>query len=105
MNSRISLAHPLTRSICSLLLPSIRGRRVTNRVPHRVITLGYSPWDHPYIMSAKGLGGWGRKMAIFADVQYCIYADIVGGWVKKNPKICRRNIGMDHYAHENTHRT
>ena len=20
-------------------------------------------------------------MAIFADVQYCIYADIVGGWV------------------------
>ena len=37
------LAHPLTRAICSLLLPSIRGRRVTNRVPHRVITLGYSP--------------------------------------------------------------
>ena len=26
--------------------------------------------DHPYITSAKGLGGWGKKMAIFADVQY-----------------------------------
>ena len=35
--------------------------------------------DHPYITSTKGLGGWGRKMVIFADVQYCIYADIVGG--------------------------
>ena len=27
-------------------------------------------WDHPYITSAKGLGGWGQEMAIFADVQY-----------------------------------
>ena len=36
---------------------------------------------HFYIMSAKGLGGWVQKMAIFADVQYCIYANIVGGWV------------------------
>ena len=36
--------------------------------------------DHPYIKLDKGLGGWGRKMAIFADVQYCIYADKVGGW-------------------------
>ena len=34
--------------------------------------------DHPYIKLAKGLGGWRRKMAIFADVQYCIYAAIVG---------------------------
>jgi hypothetical protein len=37
--------------------------------------------DHPYIMSAKELGVWVQKMAIFADVQYCIYANIVGGWV------------------------
>ena len=29
--------------------------------------------------SAKELGGWGWKMNIFANVQYCIYADIVGG--------------------------
>ena len=35
--------------------------------------------DHPYITSAKGLGGWGQKMVIFADVQYCTYVDIVGG--------------------------
>ena len=28
--------------------------------------------DPPFIMSAKKLGGWFRKMAFFADVQYCI---------------------------------
>ena len=42
----------------------------------------------PYITSAKGPGGWVKKMAIFADVQYCIYADIVGEWVRKSSKIC-----------------
>ena len=40
-------------------------------------TFSYSK-DHPYITSAKRLGWWVHKMAIFADVQYCIYADIVG---------------------------
>ena len=31
----------------------------------------------------------------FADVHlYCIYADILGGWVRKRTKICWRNIGM-----------
>ena len=44
--------------------------------------------DHPYITSAKGLGGWGQEMAIIDDVQYCAYADIVGGWVRISPKIC-----------------
>ena len=39
--------------------------------------------DHPYITSPYGLGGWVKKMAISADVQYCIYSDIVGG-----SKIC-----------------
>ena len=48
----------------------------------------YGHRDNPYITSAKGLGWWGQKMAIFADVQYCICADIVGGWVRKSPKIC-----------------
>ena len=33
--------------------------------------------DYPYIASAKGLGGWVKKKARFADVQYCIYADLV----------------------------
>ena len=50
--------------------------------------------DHPFITSAIILGGWVRKMAIFANVQYFMYADIVGGWVGKSPKICWRNIGM-----------
>ena len=40
--------------------------------------------DHPYIMSPRGLGGWGRKMVIFADVQYCIFAEGVGGSKKVN---------------------
>ena len=34
--------------------------------------------DHPFITSQKGLGGWVQKMAVFADVLYYIYADIVG---------------------------
>ena len=41
--------------------------------------------DHPYITSAKGLGGWVKKKARFADVQYCIYADKVDG-VQKGQK-------------------
>ena len=32
------------------------------------------------------VGEWVRKMAIFADLQYCIYANIVGGWVRKSKK-------------------
>jgi hypothetical protein len=39
--------------------------------------------DHPYITSAKGLGGV-RKLAIFADVQYYL----VGWWVRKRSKMC-----------------
>ena len=31
-------------------------------------------------------------MATFDDVQCCVYADIVGGWVRKGPKMCWRNI-------------
>ena len=50
---------------------------------------------HPCITSAKGLGWVGlEKFAIFGDVWYCIYADIVSGWVglKKSKNV--RNIGM-----------
>ena len=49
--------------------------------------------DHSYITSAKGLDGWGQRMAILADVHYYIYADIVGGWIRNSPKMCRNNIG------------
>ena len=35
--------------------------------------------DHPYITSEKGQGRWVRKIAIFDDVHYCIYADLVVG--------------------------
>ena len=27
-----------------------------------------------------------KEMVIFADVQYCIYTDMVGGWVRKVQK-------------------
>ena len=36
-------------------------------------------WDHPFITSEKELGEGGSKKDIFADGQYCIHADIVGG--------------------------
>ena len=39
--------------------------------------------DHPYNTLAYRLVGWVQKIAIFADIQYCIYADIAGGWVQK----------------------
>ena len=35
-----------------------------------------------------------RKVAISADVQYYLYWRRVGGWVRKIPKMCWRNIGM-----------
>ena len=40
--------------------------------------------NRPYVMSEKWLDGWvGSRKASFSDVQYCIYADIVGELVKK----------------------
>ena len=39
--------------------------------------------DHPYITSAKRLGGWVKKIAVFADVQYCIYADMETGIIPR----------------------
>jgi hypothetical protein len=35
-----------------------------------------------YVSKRTGwVGRWVQKKVIFADVQYCIYADIMGGWV------------------------
>ena len=61
------------------MLTCLLGRLHTERVAERGPHDRYHFRDHPYIMAAKGLGGWVQKMAIFADVQYYIYADIVGG--------------------------
>ena len=41
-----------------------------------------------YVSKRTGSVGWVKKMTIFADVQYCIYADKVGGWGPKRSKIC-----------------
>ena len=44
--------------------------------------------EHPYTTSAKGLVEYvGLENVSFADVQYCIYADIVSGRVKKRSKL------------------
>ena len=58
---------------------------------------GWWVGDHPYITSAYKLGGWVQKMSIFADVQYCIYADLECGWVRKGLKLYWRNIWMVFY--------
>ena len=36
------------------------------------------------------IGGFvgSKKESVFSDLQYQIYADIVGGWVRMSPKIC-----------------
>ena len=41
---------------------------------------------HILLTSANEPGGWVQNMAVFADVQYCIHADKVGGWGIKRPK-------------------
>ena len=44
------------------------------------------------------MGGWVQKVAVFADIQYCIVADIVCWCVgQKGPKMCRRNMWMAPY--------
>ena len=40
----------------------------------------------------------GVKNGHFSDVQYCIYTDLVGGLIRKSPKICWRNVGMVPYV-------
>ena len=50
--------------------------------------------DHPYIMLAKGPVGWVQRIVVFADVHYCIYADIVFGRLRKGQKMCWRIIFM-----------
>ena len=54
------------------------------------VSLGNTLWwyerDHPYITSAKGLGGWGRKSAIIEDrslLHLCWHSEWVGKWVQK----------------------
>ena len=42
----------------------------------------------PLLRQQRDWVGGVRKMAIFADVQYCICADKVGRWGLKRPKIC-----------------
>ena len=45
------------------------------------------PMDHQFMTSAYELGCWIQEMVIFADVQYCIYADTLRGWVGGSKKV------------------
>ena len=36
----------------------------------------------------------GLEEASFAKIPYCIYVEILGGWVRKSPKLYWRNIWM-----------
>ena len=94
-----SLCHHKTRSRSTFLKVKVRKSKIYTSLHTKVIHIAHSvPYvnfytriavrDHPYIKSAYGLGGWVHKIAIFADIQYCIYADIVVGWVQKSPKMC-----------------
>ena len=76
---------------------------------------GWWVGDHPYITSAYELGGWVQKISIFADVQYCIYADVVSLWAKKIQKCadvicgwsqaCFQSSWAWHFGFCNTHLT
>ena len=51
----------------------------------------------PILRQQKDWVGGLSKVAIFADIQYCIYADLVCGWVRKGLKLYWRNIWMVFY--------
>ena len=48
----------------------------------------------PSLYYVSKMTAWVQKIAIFADVQYCIYADIVGGSEKVKKHADINNIGM-----------
>ena len=50
--------------------------------------------DHSYVTTVEELGGWVWKMAIFADVQYFIYAEIVGGSEKVQNMLMQYRDGL-----------
>ena len=81
----LGLCYIVPPQLSELQKANFRANRLQN---DHIFTAAISHRDHPYITSAKGLDGWGRDMAIFDDNKNCINADIVGGWVRKSPKIC-----------------
>ena len=42
----------------------------------------------PILRQEKDWVGGVKKWPFFVDIQYCVYADIVDGWVRKSSKIC-----------------
>ena len=42
----------------------------------------------PILRQQKDWVGGVKKWPVFVDIQYCVYADIVDGWVRKSSKIC-----------------
>ena len=44
----------------------------------------------PSLYYVRKRTGWvgSKNGRFFVDIQYCVYADIVDGWVRKSSKIC-----------------
>ena len=74
---------------------SIHSHHMINFIGQNLVKTHRCVRDHPYITLAKGLGDWSQKNDILLTFRN-IYADVgwVGGWIRKSPKTCWRNIGM-----------
>ena len=52
---------------------------------HNQVKLCHIPTRDIHILRQKKTGWGAQEMPVFADVHNCIYADIVGGKVRKDP--------------------
>ena len=60
-----------------------------------IIAVAVKVAKRPSFYYFSKMNGWvGLEKVHICYVQYCIYANIVGGWVRKSPNICWRNIRM-----------
>ena len=68
----IDLKEMMIKNTRQMRLSDLKGMLLLmkNTIHHR---------DHLFITSAKGLGGWGKKMSNFADFQYYLCWHRVGG--------------------------
>ena len=57
----------------------------TCRNEHTVVKAYWNKCDAKYNLAIILRQQKFIRYSIFASVQYCIYAEIVGGWVQKNP--------------------
>ena len=72
---------------------SIRHFKIVNFLsPTKLIKISSETGFGTINILRKQRTGWVQEMAFFAYVQYIKHAYIVGGWIRKSPKTCIRNI-------------